>query len=221
MPSTIGRRVALMGGTVAATLSVAVGVALGAVPKLTAAPAPASTVHASEAALTAPTPDAVPAEIPTTTTAPAAAAEAPPPVAAAGAPAGTPAAAATPPTTARAATKPAPSPTVTTAAPAATAAAPAAPKLAPGQRLNPTSAQVQAAITQLHQRIPLFAPTEAQLRSFADAVCTSFDQGQTMAQVDATVQKAVTYIQGASLSAPDADFAVRLVLGLRCPGYLP
>jgi hypothetical protein len=86
--------------------------------------------------------------------------------------------------------------------------------------VNPTSAQVQAAITTLHQRIPLFEPNEAQLRTFADAACTQFDQGQTHAQVVETVRRAVTYIQGASLSAADADFAVRTVLQLRCPGYL-
>ena len=95
------------------------------------------------------------------------------------------------------------------------------PKLPPGQRLNPTSAQVQTAIAQLHQRIPLFQPNDSQLRTFADAVCTSFDQGQSFGQVQATVQQAVANVQGASLSAPDAEFAVRTVLELRCPGWLP
>jgi hypothetical protein len=80
---------------------------------------------------------------------------------------------------------------------------------------------VQAAIAQLHQRIPLFQPTESQLRTFADAVCSSFDQGQSSAQVQATVQQAVSNVQGASLSASDAEFAVRTVLELRCPGWLP
>jgi hypothetical protein len=98
---------------------------------------------------------------------------------------------------------------------------PVTPKFAPGQRINPTSAQMQAAMTTLHQRIPLFQPTEPQLRSFADAACTSFDQGQTAAQVSSTVRQAVTYVQGASLSVADADFTVQTVVGLRCPGYLP
>ena len=80
---------------------------------------------------------------------------------------------------------------------------------------------MQAAIATLHQRIPLFSPTDPQLRTFADAVCTSFDQGQTMAQVQATVRQAVTHIQGASLSPAGADFALRTVAQLRCPGYLP
>ena len=98
---------------------------------------------------------------------------------------------------------------------------PAPAKPAPGQRVAYTAAGVQAAITSLHQRIPLFSPTDPQLRTFADAVCTSFDQGQTMAQVQATVRQAVTHVQGASLSPADADFAVRTVAQLRCPGYLP
>ncbi len=92
--------------------------------------------------------------------------------------------------------------------------------VAAGVAVWATSAQVQAAIATLHQRIPLFEPDEAQLRTFADAACGQFDQGQTHAQVVETVRKAVTYIQGASLSAADADFAVRTVLQLRCPGYL-
>ncbi len=125
----------------------------------------------------------------------------------------------TTPTTAKKAT---PSTTRATAAPTtaapATTVAPA--KLPPGQRVEYTTATVQAAITALHQRIPLFAPTDPQLRTFADAVCTSFDQGQTKAQVQATVRDAVSRIQGASLSEADAEFAVRTVTQLRCPGYL-
>ena len=78
---------------------------------------------------------------------------------------------------------------------------------------------MQAAIAALHQRIPLFQPTETQ-RTFADAVCTSFDQGRTQAQVESIVREAVSHIQGASRSAADAAFAVRTVVGLRCPGYL-
>lgn len=115
------------------------------------------------------------------------------------------------------------SPTTTKPASPAPAPAPApapTPTANPGARLNPTSAQVQAAITTLHQRIPLFQPNEAQLRTFAEAACSQFDQGQTHAQVVETVRKAVTYIQGASLSVADADFAVRTVVQLRCPGYL-
>lgn len=121
------------------------------------------------------------------------------------------------PTTAAPATTPATSPPADPTP--ATTAAPA-PKYAPGQRINPSSAEVQTAIATLSTRIPMFKPNEAQLRTFADAACTSFDQGQTKAQVESTVRQAVTYVQGASLSAADAEFAVRTVVALRCPGYL-
>lgn len=126
---------------------------------------------------------------------------------------------ATPTTKGRATAPTAPPTTAAPAAPPPTAA-PVTPTFAKGQRINPTSAQVQGAITTLRQRIPLFQPTEPQLRTFADAACTALDQGQSRAQVQSAVQQAVTYVQGASLSAADAEFAVRTVVGLTCPGYL-
>jgi hypothetical protein len=193
---------------IAAVLVLAVGVAVGAGPRLTdtaaadgapEAAAPASPAEPAPAAAAAPAPAAEPpatsAPEPATTAAPATPRKAP-------------------------ATTVAPEPEAV-AAPPPPPAPPAPPKLPPGQRVNPTSAQVQAAIAQLHGRIPLFQPNESQLRTFADAVCASFDQGQSFAQVTSTVQQAVSNVQGASLSAADADFAVRTVLQLRCPGWLP
>ena len=79
---------------------------------------------------------------------------------------------------------------------------------------------MQTALSALSTRIPLFKPTEQQLRAFADAACAQFDQGQSKSQVESTVRQAVTYVQGASLSPADAEFAVRTVVALRCPGYL-
>jgi hypothetical protein len=209
------RGLALLGGSIGIVLFLAVGVAVGAVPRA-GGTTPTATPEAAGAASSAsasPEPTAAPAPPPTEPPA-----TEPP---ATGAPETT-----TPPTTTRSTAKKAPATTI--AEPAAEAPAPtpppappAPPKLPPGQRINPTSAQVQAAITQLHQRIPLFQPNESQLRTFADAVCASFDQGQSFGQVQATVQQAVSNVQGASLSAPDAEFAVRTVLELRCPGWLP
>lgn len=124
----------------------------------------------------------------------------------------------TTPTTAAPATTP---PTAAPSETPPTTPAPTTPTYAPGQRINPTSAQVQTAMAALSTRIPMFKPTEAQLRTFADAACTSFDQGQSKSQVESTVRQAVTYVQGASLSQADAEFAVRTVVHLRCPGYLP
>lgn len=117
-------------------------------------------------------------------------------------------------------------PTTTTVAPAVQAPAPTATtpttaKVRSGARVTYTTAGVQAAITAITTRIPLFKPNDAQLRTFADAVCASFDQGQTDAQVQATIRDAVSRIQGQSLSPADAEFMVRTVTQLRCPGYLP
>ncbi|HEV2760185.1 MAG TPA: hypothetical protein VGV86_11510 [Acidimicrobiales bacterium] len=219
MSPTKKRTKALAGGVAGAALLLAVGVAAVAHVADTGPTAPAASVVRDASAgagdTAAPSPRAgMPAEAPPDT--------APPAMAAPAAPA---AKAAVPSTTATTRRAPAPS---TTAAPSAVAAAAPAPtpapapaKPAPGQRVAYTTAGVQAAITSLHQRIPLFSPTDPQLRTFADAVCTSFDQGQTMTQVQGTVRQAVSHVQGASLSAADADFAVRVVAQLRCPGYLP
>ncbi len=122
----------------------------------------------------------------------------------------------TPTTAAPATTQPSAPATET----APTTPAPTAPKYAPGQRINPSSGDVQTAMSALSTRIPLFKPTEPQLRAFADAACAQFDQGQSKSQVESTVRQAVTYVQGASLSPADAEFAVRTVVALRCPGYL-
>jgi hypothetical protein len=219
MSRTVTRRLAVLGGTLGVVAVLGVGLALAAAPGSVTTATTGTSGDSAIAAVSSPAPQQP--EVTTPATAPATAPAAAP-AATSAPPAGAPA-----PTTAPAAAKAKPTPT--TAAPAApaaapaspaTPAAPAAPKLAPGQRLNPTSADVQAAITQLHTRIPLFAPTESQLRTFADAVCTSFDQGQTAAQVQSTVQQAVSHIQGASLSAADAQFAVTLMAQLRCPGYV-
>lgn len=213
--STSTRRRAIFGGGLAATLVLAGGIAVWAGPgdsgttdAAVSASATQRTTVETETAAGTPETTAV-ADTTTTVAAPTTT---------------TPAGKASTPTTSKATPPTAKAASPTTTKPAATAAPAPAPAPAPaaksGQRVNPTSAQVQAAITSLHQRIPLFEPNEAQLRTFADAACAQFDQGQTHAQVVETVRKAVTYIQGASLSAPDADFAVRTVLQLRCPGYL-
>jgi len=107
----------------------------------------------------------------------------------------------------------------------ASAAGPsAAPSVAPAgptkaARLSPTSTQVQAAIAQIHQRIPLYSPTEAQARQFGDQVCSAFDQGQSSAQVQATALQAASKVPFVTVSAGDVAFAVRSAVSLFCPGY--
>ena len=208
------RRRAILAGGLAATLLLAGGIAVWAGPgdssKTSAAISTSATANGTvETAEGAGTPE--PTVVADTTTTVAAPTTTTPTTSAPTT------AKATTPTTAKAAS---PTTTKPAAPPAPAPAPPPAPAVKSGQRVNPTSTQVQAAITTIHQRIPLFQPNEAQLRTFADAACAQFDQGQTHAQVVETVRKAVTYIQGASLSAADADFAVRTVLQLRCPGYL-
>jgi hypothetical protein len=211
----ITTRKALAGAIAGAAFVLALGAAaVGQVGGASPTASVASVARASSVGAVTPTPEP---EAP----APAPADAAPPTTQA-------PAAAATPTTKA-----PAPATTATTRKPTTTtvAAAPAAPAPAPttpttvkvrsGARVAYTTAGVQAAITALHQRIPLFAPNDAQLRTFADAVCSSFDQGQTQAQVQATIRDAVSRIQGQSLSEADAAFMVQTVTQLRCPGYLP
>jgi hypothetical protein len=212
--STTKRSKALAGGIAGTALLLTLGVAAVAQIGDSGPAAPtASVVRAGDAHAPAvvpadapptDTPPTTPAPVDTTTTAPAATA--------------------TPPSTTATTRKPTAPRTAATPAPAAAAAAPttapAAPKLPPGLRVPYTTAAVQAAVSALTQRIPLFKPTEAQLKTFADAVCTSFDQGQTVAQVQATIRDAVSRIQGASLTEADAAFAVRTVTQLRCPGYL-
>jgi hypothetical protein len=215
VPPAITTRKALAGSIAGTALVLALGAAaLGQVggtgPTASVAPV---TLASSEGVVTpTPAPQGPVETAPPTTQAPAAPPAAPAPTTKAPAPAAT------------ATTR---KPTTTTVAAPATAAPAPAPttpttvKVRSGQRAAYTTAGVQAAITALHQRIPLFAPNDAQLRTFADAVCTSFDQGQTQAQVQATIRDAVSRIQGQSLSDADAAFMVQTVTQLRCPGYLP
>lgn len=206
-------RKALAGGIAGAALFLAVGAAaLGQVGGASPTASVASVARASsEGAVTPPPEPQAPAPVETA-----------PPTQAPAAPAAPTTKAPAPATTATT-RKPT---TTTTVAPAPATPAPAATppttaKVRSGQRVAYTAAGVQAAIAAITQRIPLFKPNDAQLRTFADAVCTSFDQGQTQAQVQATIRDAVSRIQGQSLSDADAEFMVRTVTQLRCPGYLP
>ncbi len=205
MPLNMNRRPALLGATIATTLLLVIGAGVALSRLGHGEPAAARTVASDADIDTAGVPAAAPAppeaELAAEPSADQAPTEAAPPSAASD----------------DAAPTEAPS-TETEVAPPPPPPAPA--PIAPGQRVNPTSAEVQAAVNALHGRIPLFSPTDQQLRTFADAVCTSFDNGMSHAQVQSTVQQAVSHIQGASLSAADADFAVRTVAELRCPGYV-
>jgi outer membrane biosynthesis protein TonB len=208
----ITTRKTLAGGIAALVLALGAA-ALGQVGGTSPTASVASVARASSEGAVTPAPEpATPTPAPVDTA---------PPTTQAPAPAAPPTKAPAPKTTA---TTRKPTTTTVAAAPAAPAPAPTTPttvKVRSGERVAFTTAGVQAAITALHQRIPLFAPNDAQLRTFADAVCSSFDQGQTQAQVQATIRDAVSRIQGQSLSDADAAFMVQTVTQLRCPGYLP
>jgi len=82
-------------------------------------------------------------------------------------------------------------------------------------RRQPTSAEVQAAITGLHRFITFYTPTATQVAQVGDQVCTAFDQGQTFAQVKATALQKVAVFFPVSQAA--ADYAVRTEVSLYCP----
>ncbi len=92
------------------------------------------------------------------------------------------------------------------------------PALAP--RTVPSAAQVQSAIAGITSMVQLplfFQITPANVAQVGNQVCTSFDQGQTFAQVKATGLSMVSaYVP---VSAAAADYAVRTAVALYCPAY--
>ena len=130
-----------------------------------------------------------------------------------------------PKTTAPATTK-APTRTKTTHAaappPAVTAPAPTAPA-APVKvaRRTPSTAEVNAAISQLKQQVGglllLVSPTPAQIDQVGDQVCTAFDNGQTFAQVKATALSMIP--PSVIVTAATTEWAVRQAVTLYCPGH--
>lgn len=200
------------------TFSLAMCVSVGAVPgpggdaPLPAAPAPALAARATDASQASLAAQAIALSTATTLAGPS------PTVASTTAPK-----VATPPST-----RP---PLPTTTAPAAAVAAPAAPAVAvpapapappvTAARRTPPSAEVQAAISGLVQRVGgllrLVRPTPAQIAQAGDQICTGFDTGQTFAQVKATGLSMVP--SSVSVSAATADWAVRTAVAMYCPDH--
>jgi hypothetical protein len=84
----------------------------------------------------------------------------------------------------------------------------------------PTAAQVQSAIAGISSMVQLplfFQITPANVAQVGNQVCTSFDQGQTFAQVKATGLSMVSAYVAVSPAA--ADYAVRTAVALYCPAY--
>ncbi len=88
-------------------------------------------------------------------------------------------------------------------------------------RRNPSSAEVAGAIRQIQARIPLYRPTEAQARDFAGDICDAFDDGTSYSAIRSSVMEKVSRLPFTSVSASDADLAIRLAVELVCPGHEP
>lgn len=216
MLNNTGRNRRLLAGGVGITLSLALAVGAGAVPRpgVDGSVRTASVSQIEEVA-------APPARQPGDNVVAAAAGPAP-----AGAPAAGPGTSApttaprprvtAPPTTKAPAAKAAPVASSPVAAPAAAPAAQV--KVA---RRSPSPAEVQAGITQLKTKVGglllLFSPTPAQIAQAGDQVCTAFDSGQSFTQVKAT---GLSMIPPSVVVTPDtADWAVRQLVTLYCPGH--
>ena len=99
---------------------------------------------------------------------------------------------------------------------AVTAPPPTAPAF-PARR-QPTAAEMNQVIASVHAQIPLFTPTAAQITKVGNEVCTAFDQGKTVAQIEGTaMQMAGAY--AALIPATVANSAVRTIVTLFCSGY--
>ena len=118
-------------------------------------------------------------------------------------------------------------PATTVAAPsnaAATPAASAATPLVPTgvARRTPSAAEVQQALKTLPQYVKtIIKPTAAQVAELGDRVCTAFDEGQTFAQVKATGLELVTQVPRTTVLPGGADWVVRTIVALYCPGHAP
>ena len=102
---------------------------------------------------------------------------------------------------------------------AAPVASPAGPVKVP--RRVPSAAEVQQAIATLPQYVStILTPSPAQVAQLGDQVCTAFDQGQTLAQVEATGLQLVTQVPLTTVKPGGADWVVRTAVTLYCPGHL-
>lgn len=110
----------------------------------------------------------------------------------------------------------APTVSPTTAAPPSGATVVAAATVA--ARRTPTAAEISQAISAVHQLVPFFTPTAAQVARVGNQVCTAFDQGRTFAQVKSTIS-ALLGRWSWLLPSSVATQGVRTTVSLFCPGY--
>lgn len=110
-------------------------------------------------------------------------------------------------------------PPPTTASSRATSA-PAPPAPAGVARRTPSAAEVNQAIKTLPQYIKtMFPPTPALVAEIGNQVCAAFDQGHTFAEVKSTGLQMLTQLPRTTVLPGGADWAVRTVVALYCPGH--
>ena len=89
-------------------------------------------------------------------------------------------------------------------------------------RRTPSSTEVQQALKTFPQYVKTFIkPTSAQVAELGDRVCTAFDEGQSFAQVKATGLEMVTQVPKTTVLPGGADWVVRTIVTLYCPGHAP
>lgn len=218
------RKEKLLAGAAGTTLALGLAVSVGALPGAGAGnrdsvmvASRVEQVTAAPALLVEPPPAAVPP--------PVAEAAAPPPVVAAP----TAAAPKAPPSRAQARTAAAPKPPARAVAPQGARrsgprrrpGAPVAPVLAAVPRRTPSPAEVKQAIDELRSRVGgllrFVSPTATQLHQGGDQVCTGFDNGQTFEQVRSAGLSSIP--NSVKVSPENADWAVRKLVTLYCPGH--
>ncbi|MDQ2825543.1 MAG: DUF732 domain-containing protein, partial [Actinomycetota bacterium] len=88
-------------------------------------------------------------------------------------------------------------------------------------RRVPSTTEVQNALSSLPTYVhTILTPSPAQVAQLGDKVCTMFDQGQSFAQVKATGLQMVTQVPLTTILPGGADWVVRTVVTLYCPGHL-
>ena len=106
------------------------------------------------------------------------------------------------------------------AAAPAPAPAPAPPAGVP--RRTPSAAEVGQAIEALPRYIKtVVPPTPGLVAEVGRQVCTAFDQGYSFAEVKETGLRMLTQLPRTTVYPGGADWAVRSVVALYCPGHAP
>ena len=100
-------------------------------------------------------------------------------------------------------------------------APPVAPVLAAVPRRTPSSTEVKETIAELRSRVGgvlrFVSPTATQLHQAGDQVCTGFDNGSTFEQVVSSGLSSIP--SSVKVSPENADWAVRKLVTLYCPGH--